>query len=43
MSARTEGREPQGLVLRVGIEESAKEGDLIDLYCGPSDLVLLRE
>ena len=43
MSVRTEGREPQWLVLRVGIDESAKEGEQIDLYCRPSDLVLLRE
>ena len=43
MSARTEGPEPQWLVLRAGIEESAREGEQIDLYCRPSDLVLIRE
>jgi spermidine/putrescine transport system ATP-binding protein len=43
VSARFEGREPQWLVLRVGIDEGAKEGEQIDLYCRPSDLVLLRE
>jgi spermidine/putrescine transport system ATP-binding protein len=43
MSVRTEGREPQWLMLRVAIEESAKEGEQIDLYCRPSDFALLRE
>jgi spermidine/putrescine transport system ATP-binding protein len=42
MTARTEGPEPRWLVLRVGVEESAREGEEIDLYCRPSDLVLLR-
>jgi spermidine/putrescine transport system ATP-binding protein len=43
MTARTDGSEPQWLVLRVGVEEAAREGEQIDLYCRPSDLVLLRE
>lgn len=43
ISVRTEGREPQRLMLRVAIEESAKVGEQIDLYCRPSDFALLRE
>jgi spermidine/putrescine transport system ATP-binding protein len=43
MSARTESCEPQWLVLRVGVEDIAREGEQIDLYCRPSDFVLLRE
>jgi spermidine/putrescine transport system ATP-binding protein len=43
MIARTDGPESHLLVLRVGVEESARVGDQIDLYCRPSDLVLLHE
>jgi spermidine/putrescine transport system ATP-binding protein len=43
MSVRTEGREPQWLMLRVAVEESAKVGEQVDLYCRPSDFALLRE
>jgi spermidine/putrescine transport system ATP-binding protein len=43
MSVRTEGREPQWLMLRVAVEESAKVGEQVDLYCRPSDFAFLRE
>jgi len=43
MSVRTEGREPLLLMLRVAVEESAKVGEQVDLYCRPSDFALLRE
>jgi len=43
MSVRTEGREPLWLMLRVAVEDSAKVGEQVDLYCRPSDFALLRE
>jgi spermidine/putrescine transport system ATP-binding protein len=43
LTVQTEGAEPQYLVLHLDADESARQGDRIDLYCRPSDLILLRE